>query len=481
MATTVSVDMPFLLGNSCETATSVFMRANNGSLREDVLFNETFVQFLKGLGRMFYITNPEETSFSKIELVPNFHRQAWPYFLLFILLENIVLWMERKPIMRLNDGITSVSHGLMQECGRLLFRGAESYMYVYLHANFRLFDLAWDSAWTWYMAAIGVDFCYYWVHRACHEVHILWSQHQVHHSSEEFNMAVGLRQSVVQGWCGFIFYLPLALVIPPTHFLTHQQFNLLYQFWIHTEAVRSVGPLEWILNTPNHHRVHHGSNLYCLDKNYGGVLIIWDRMFGTFADEKKSEDIIYGLVVNQPSFNPIHLQTFYTAYVMEKCKSMTSLKHKLAAIFWGPSWIPGRPRLGLEEDKISVGPREKYDSKIPGWCNIYLLVHFCVVVYGFQELASRHMGMSPLSVFCFVLYIIASLTVFGLFFDNSPYACVFELARCMILVTFIQRYSIPDIDGGLLLAAEVFFLLSGIFWCLQSIRVLEITVKTKKY
>lgn len=108
-----------------------------------------------------------------------------------------------------------------------------------------------------------------------------------------------------------MFYLPLAFFIPPAQFITHYQFNLLYQFWIHTKTVQNLGPLEYIFNTPNHHRVHHGSNIWCLDKNYGGVLIIWDRIFGTFAEDKKNEEIVYGLVYNQPSFNPFHLQVSY--------------------------------------------------------------------------------------------------------------------------------------------------------------------------
>ncbi|XP_039291102.1 alkylglycerol monooxygenase-like [Nilaparvata lugens] len=213
--------------------------------------------------------------------------------------------------MRLNDGITSISHGIFQECGRLLFRGAESALYVYIYENYRLMELPWDSPMTWYIAAIAVDFCYYWVHRASHEIHIFWAQHQVHHSSEDYNLTVGLRQSVLQGWCGFAFYLPMALFVPPAQFLTHQQFNLMYQFWIHTETVKSLGPLEWVLNTPKHHRLHHGSMLWCLDKNYGGCLIIWDRLFGTFVEDKKEQEIIYGLVYNQPSFNPFFLQIFY--------------------------------------------------------------------------------------------------------------------------------------------------------------------------
>ncbi|KAJ8961403.1 hypothetical protein NQ318_014648 [Aromia moschata] len=384
-------------------------------------------------------------------------------------MENIILWIDKKPTYRLNDSLTSLSHGLIQHCGKLLVRGAESYSYFYLYEHYRIADIAWDHPITWYLAAVGVDFCYYWVHRACHEVHILWAQHQVHHSSEEFNLAVGLRQSILQGWCGFIFYLPLAFFIPPAHFITHQQFNLLYQFWIHTKTVKTLGPLEYIFNTPQHHRVHHGSNIYCLDKNYGGVLIIWDRLFGTFASEKKEEEIIYGLVFNQPSFNPLHLQTFYTEYVIERFSSMKGWRHKLAAIFYGPSWQPGAPRLGTEEDKVKVTSRQIYDVKLPSWCNIYLLIHFCVVVYGFQELM---LSLNPLSVLGFVIYIIGSLTTIGMLFDNRPYACVFELLRCMLLVTAVQRMTFEGISSSLLLAIEVFFTISGLFWFLQSIKIL---------
>ncbi|KAL1505714.1 hypothetical protein ABEB36_005216 [Hypothenemus hampei] len=376
----------------CELkVTSLYM--NSVSVNDMQLnFLDWAAEVFQGIGHLFYIVNPRTNSYGQVKDVPKIFYNAWPYFVLFMILENIILFLEKKPFVRLNDSITSLSHGLFLECGRLLFRGSESYLYIYIYQYFRVYDLPWDCAFTWYLAAIGVDFCYYWVHRACHEIHILWAQHQVHHSSEEYNLAVGLRQSMLQGWCGFVFYLPLALVIPPSQFMTHQYFNLLYQFWIHTETVKTLGPLEYILNTPNHHRVHHGSNIYCLDKNYGGVLIIWDRIFGTFAKERHDEEIIYGLIYNQPSFNPLHLQTFYTKYVFESFQKMKGWRNKLAAIFYGPSWQPGKPRLGLDEDKVKVTKKEKYDVKLPRWCNIYLLIHFSVVVYGFHQLALRYLA-----------------------------------------------------------------------------------------
>nr|CAD7194828.1 unnamed protein product [Timema douglasi] len=447
----------------------------------------------------------------------------------------------------LDNATSKTCHSVEHSLDRLVFRGAENVAYIFIYENFRLMELPWGSAWTWYLAVVGVDFCYYWLHRACHEVHILWAQHQVHHSSEEFNLTVGLRQSILQGWCGFLFYLPLAVIIPPAHFLTHQQFNLLFQFWIHTKSVHTLGPLEWVFNTPRHHRVHHAlfsrlalsgpdmlplrharrtcvtsrmlvgklvvlkgaslraerlvwtglllsrsslhkhhgrqrrstsrCNLYCLDKNYGGLLIIWDRLFGTFADERPKEEIIYGLVYNQPSFNPFFLQIFYNMNVINKWKSMSNWQDKLAAVWKGPSWIPGKPRLGAEEDKLDIKSRDKYNVQLPLWCNIYLLIHFVVVVIGFQELALRYMGMSPLAVLGFVAYILTSLTTIGMLFDNHPYACLFELVRCLAFVWYVHVFG-PNYDPAISILQSV-FLLSTFFWLLKTCHILQIKVKTK--
>ncbi|CAF4813204.1 unnamed protein product [Pieris macdunnoughi] len=433
--------------------------------------SDVLVSHLKGVGRMFYIHSPEETLYEKPEDVPNFFRQSFPYFIIFMIIEHIVLRLEGKKGIRLNDGVTSISHGIFQECGRLIWRGAESYLYTWIYSNYRMVDLPWDNTLTWYAAALGVDFCYYWMHRACHEVHILWAQHQVHHTSEDFNMGVGIRQSVLQGWCGFAFYLPLALAIPPAQFVMHHQFSYLYMFWIHTEAIKSLGPLEYILNTPSHHRVHHGSNKYCLDVNYGGVLIIWDRLFGTFRPETDKIEIVYGLIYNQPSFNPFYLQIFYTGYVIEKFRSFENWEHKIKAIVWGPSWEPGTARLGDDDLKEDIQSREKYDVTLPTWCNGYIVVHYAVVFYGFFELASRYMGMTPFSVLIFVFYVMASLTIIGMLFDNSKYAPLLEVLRCSALAFLTRSISSPTPVTTLL---QIFYVASAMFWCLNTMKLLEI-------
>ncbi|XP_046834736.1 alkylglycerol monooxygenase-like isoform X3 [Vespa crabro] len=312
----------------------------------------------------------------------------------------------------------------------IFFRGAEYYTYIKIYDNYHQWNLSWNSIWTWYITAVGVDFCYYWVHRSNHEVHFLWAHHQVHHSSEEFNLAVGLRQSVLQHWCNFIFYLPLAFFIPPSHFIVHHQFNLIYQLWIHTTIINNLGPLELIFNTPKHHRVHHGCNLYCLDKNYGGVLIIWDRLFGTFMEEK--DELIYGLVTSPRSFNPLYLQTFYAKAMIEKSKSMKSSANKLSVLWKGPSWYPGGPRLGLDKYKINVTSRTKYNIRIPTWQSVYISLHFLIIFYKHLQLYNNEEQDINNFVGITILNNIFALIVIGLLFDKSEYAELVELVRCIV-------------------------------------------------
>ncbi|CAF4401777.1 unnamed protein product, partial [Adineta steineri] len=131
--------------------------------------------------------------------------------------------------------------------------------YIWVYENFHIFSrLPWNSPITYWVTFIGVDLGYYWFHRMAHEVNLFWASHQTHHSAENYNLSTALRQGALQTYCSWIFYLPLALFVPPPIFLIHTQMNLLYQFWIHTEMISNLGPFEYFLNTPSHHRVHHG-------------------------------------------------------------------------------------------------------------------------------------------------------------------------------------------------------------------------------
>ncbi len=189
-----------------------------------------------------------------------------------------------RDVYRLADSVTDLSCGILQQVVEVFLKTALFAGYAWLFAAHRLFDVPMDAAWAWAACFVGQDFLYYWFHRWSHEVGAGWAAHVVHHQSEEYNLTVALRQGALQPAFSWVFYLPLAVLgFPPAMFLAVSSFNTLYQFWIHTRLIGRLGPLEWVLNTPSHHRVHHGRNPRYIDRNHGGTLIVWDRLFGTFG------------------------------------------------------------------------------------------------------------------------------------------------------------------------------------------------------
>ena len=192
--------------------------------------------------------------------------------------------------------------------------------------------------WTWVLLFFAEDFCYYWFHRASHEVRALWAAHVNHHSSEHYNLSTALRQSWTTPFTAPAFWLVLPLVgFAPWMVFTQQAISLLYQYWIHTEAIdRLPAPLEFVFNTPSHHRVHHGSNPEYLDRNHGGILIIWDRLFGTFAPERAR--VRYGLTENIRTFKP-HVIAFHEWIAMARdAWRAPSWRAALGYVLRPPGW-----------------------------------------------------------------------------------------------------------------------------------------------
>ena len=224
--------------------------------------------------------------------------------------------------------------------------------WLYARAPWKL-PVAW---WTFVLLFFADDFVYYWYHRASHEVRLFWAAHVNHHSSEHYNLSTALRQSWTTPFTILPFWLPVPLLgFAPWMVLTMQAISLLYQFGLHTEAVGRLGPLEAILNTPSHHRVHHGSNVAYLDKNHGGILIIWDRLFGTFAPER--EVVRYGLTTNVRSFNLLVIAFHEYAAIARDVRRAGSLRDALKYIFAGPGWKPEAIGRADHPATVAVGPR----------------------------------------------------------------------------------------------------------------------------
>ncbi|MFE7797808.1 sterol desaturase family protein [Nocardia sp. NPDC057440] len=213
------------------------------------------------------------------------------------------------------------------------------------------------SWWVWALGLVVTDFCYYWAHRADHRVRLLWTAHSVHHSSEYFNLSTALRlpwlhpvATMVRG----LAWVPAALIgLPPWMIFLLQTIGLLYQFPIHTQRVGTLGrPIEFLFNTPAHHRIHHGSNQPYIDKNYGGIFIIWDRMFGSFAAE--SEPIRYGLTKNIATHNPLRVNFHELAGLIGDVRNAETWRGRIGYVFGPPGWT--EKATDSEPEPLAVRP-----------------------------------------------------------------------------------------------------------------------------
>lgn len=290
--------------------------------------------------------------------LPDVVTWAIPAFVVLILVELVGIrmgWFRGHYEKR--DMAASLLMGLGNVISKTLFGfvGLAGLVFAWEH---RVFDPGW-TWWAWVLCFFGEDLAYYWNHRLGHERRWFWASHVVHHSSQHYNLSTALRQT----WTGifslgFIFWMPLAFLgLHPVMIAFFSGVSLVYQFWIHTESVRRLGPLEWVLNTPSHHRVHHAVNPHYLDANYAGVLIIWDRIFGTFVGEDEKNPPVYGIIANLGAFNPLRIAFHEWAGIWRDWRRARNAREILLYAFGAPGWSPDGSRLTTRA--IKAGARAK--------------------------------------------------------------------------------------------------------------------------
>ncbi|MCO4762377.1 MAG: sterol desaturase family protein [Myxococcales bacterium] len=287
------------------------------------------------------------------------------------------LWTRKSDNYNLGTALSDVGTGGVFQGLELLFHLALLPAYAWLYDNASLITFG-DGAWQpLVIGFIGVDLLFYWWHRASHVINVLWAVHGVHHQSEDFNLAVALRQPAFEPLTWFIFYAPLALVGVdlPTYLICYTV-NRFYQFWIHTEVVRTLGPLEWLFNTPSHHRVHHGVQELYLDRNYGAIFIVWDRIFGTFQREEQAP--LYGTTVPLASYNPVWANLKLLRDIVELSRRATTVREKLWAWVAHPAWQPIGPAV---EPKIKRTDESyhKYRPAPPPRVTGYVALHYGII------------------------------------------------------------------------------------------------------
>ena len=270
--------------------------------------------------------------------IPNIIHYAIPFFILTLVIEILISAKKNMASYSVKDAAASIAMGLGNVLIGLFAKAIVLGTLTYVYLNFRFFTIPF-TWWAWLLVLFADDFCYYWFHRVSHENRLFWASHVVHHSSKNYNLSTALRQTWTGSFMSFIFWLPMAILgFHPVMILAQMSISLLYQYWIHTELIKKMpGWFEAVFNTPSHHRVHHATNPQYLDRNHAGILIIWDKIFGTF--EPEIEKPVYGLVKNIETYNPLKI-AFLEWYELAKdaFTSKTSLVNKIRYVLKPPGW-----------------------------------------------------------------------------------------------------------------------------------------------
>ncbi|MFL5320876.1 MAG: sterol desaturase family protein [Myxococcaceae bacterium] len=353
---------------------------------------------------------------------------AVPLFFMFIGVELLIAKKMGRKVYRFADSITDLACGMTNQVIAIVFGAALLAGYTFFYDRATLFHV---PMWAqWLVAFVGVDFLYYWWHRASHEVNFFWAAHVVHHSSEDYNLAVALRQGAFTSMTSWPFYLPLAFLgVSPIVFATMVALSTLYQFWIHTELVKPMPAVDRVINTPSAHRVHHAINLRYLDKNYAAILMIWDRMFGSF--EPETEVPVYGISVPLNSFSPLWAQLHYWGEMWKIARAAPSFAQGFSVLWrspaWQPAWIPKK------ESCYRPGGIEKYNPRPSRAVRLYVISHFAVVAAMMFSILMWGEKLSRGWTYAACGFVIVSLVSWGGLFEAKKWARPLEVGRMVAL------------------------------------------------
>jgi len=308
---------------------------------------------------------------------------ATPVFLLLIAIELAVGIARGRNTYRLHDALASIGLGMMSQVVGLFTRLLAVGIYATVYSHLALVELPAGSAAVWLGALLLYDLCYYWLHRAGHRVGIFWAAHVVHHQSEDYNLSTALRQTSSGALLGWIFYLPMAVLgVPPLVFATVALIDLLYQFWVHTQQVGKLGWFDRWFCSPSNHRVHHAVNDCYVDRNYGGILIVWDRLFGTFEEERDAEPCVYGTRAPLRSFNPLWANVEVYWALARDAWHARAWSDKLRVWFMPPGWRPSDVAQRFPKAPFELAAVQRFDPPMSRAAQATALLVFAMLLAG---------------------------------------------------------------------------------------------------
>ncbi|MFO0618208.1 MAG: sterol desaturase family protein [Polyangiaceae bacterium] len=351
---------------------------------------------------------------------------AVPFFFVSMAAEALVARWQGKKVYRLHDTIASLGCGIGQTLLGFWLNLVLLFLYGALedHAPFRFSS---ESPLVWIGSLLAVDFCHYWFHRSSHRVNFLWAGHAVHHQSEEYNLSTALRQSWLEPLMSIPFYLPLALLgVPLEVFMITHTLQTLYQYWVHTRLIRRLGPIDWVFMTPTHHRVHHAINPEYIDKNYAGILVLWDRLFGTFAPEVAEP--AYGVVKPLASFDPFYANFAEWARIAALSFASKTTREAWYAPIAPPEWLPRS--MGGPKEVPPVSPsRTLFDTR-PGWSvDRHVAIHFALVLLATGVVLQFAHQLGPELLLASAAWLMFGLATFGGLMHQRSWARTAERLR----------------------------------------------------
>jgi sterol desaturase/sphingolipid hydroxylase (fatty acid hydroxylase superfamily) len=287
---------------------------------------------------------------------------ATPVFLLMIGIEFLVGLRKGRNTYRLNDALNSIGLGVVSQLVNLFAALFSLWIYVLVFEHASLWKLSAQDWWVWVLGLVLYDLCFYWYHRMGHTVALFWAAHVVHHQSEDFNLSTALRQPGTSWLNAWLFYMPMAILgFPPLVFGVVALIDLLYQYWVHTQHIGKLGWFDRWFCAPSNHRVHHAVNDKYLDKNYGGIFIVWDRLFGSFIEEDDAEKIVYGTRGPLRSWNPVWANLQYYAELFKDSWHARNWGDKLRVWFKHPGWRPADVAARFPKPAFDITQVQRYD------------------------------------------------------------------------------------------------------------------------
>ena len=368
---------------------------------------------------------------------------AVPFFFLLISIELFLEKSKGTDYYRVNDSINSLTAGVLSRMIGIVKQLFPLTIYVVAYEQLALFQMV-SSWWMWLIAFVLYDFCYYWNHRFGHEMNILWAAHVVHHSSEEYNLTTALRQSS-SSFFSWVFYLPMAILgFDPITLITVGSLNLIYQFWVHTQHISKLGWYEWVFVTPSNHRVHHAQNQVYIDRNYGGVFILWDRIFGSFQEELETEKPIYGIRKALKSWNPLWANVHVYAQLLKDCWHAKRWQDKLLIWFKRTGWRPADVEQNHPLSKVDLTQFRKFDIQLSLMNKFYSLLQYSLVVFVGLLLMMNVANFTLTEQILIVLFVFYGSTSAGLIMENNPLAIYLEWAKYSLILIILMVYTLPE-------------------------------------